>query len=106
MYMFDFLKKEEIGQAIGLDIGTSTVKVVQLRKEKNRIVLDTYGEVALGPYAGLKIGQAARLAQQDTQTQTRTAQAGLNLGVPPVETGPIGLLPDPAGNFRGHIWLG
>ena len=63
--MFDFLlKKEEIGQAIGLDIGASTVKVVQLRKEKNRIVLDTYGEVALGPYAGLKIGQAARLGEE------------------------------------------
>ena len=56
--MFDFFKKEELGQAIGLDIGTSAVKVVQLRREKNRIILDTYGEVALGPYGGLKIGQA------------------------------------------------
>ncbi len=64
MYMFDFLKKEELGQAIGLDIGTSAVKVVQLRREKNRIILDTYGEVALGPYGGLKIGQAIHLGEE------------------------------------------
>ena len=62
--MFDFFKKEELGQAIGLDIGTSSVKVVQLRKEKNRIILDTYGEVALGPYGGLKIGQAVHLGEE------------------------------------------
>ena len=62
--MFDFLKKEELGQAIGLDIGTSAVKVVQLRREKNRIILDTYGEVALGPYGGLKIGQAIHLGEE------------------------------------------
>jgi Tfp pilus assembly PilM family ATPase len=62
--MLNFLKKEEVNQALGLDIGTSTVKVVQLRKEKNRIILDTYGEVALGPYAGLKIGQAAHLGEE------------------------------------------
>ena len=49
--MFDFIKKEEVAQAVGLDIGTSSVKVVQLRREKNKIILDTYGEVALGPYS-------------------------------------------------------
>ncbi len=58
------MSKEEVSQAIGLDIGTSSVKVVQLRKEKNKIILDTYGEVALGPYAGLKIGQAAHLGEE------------------------------------------
>lgn len=59
-----FFKKDEVGQALGLDIGTSSVKVVQLRKEKDRIVLDTYGEVALGPYNGLKIGQAVHLGEE------------------------------------------
>jgi type IV pilus assembly protein PilM len=62
--MMNFLAKEDLRQSIGLDIGTSSVKVVQLRKEKNRIVLDTYGEVALGPYAGLKIGQAVHLGEE------------------------------------------
>lgn len=62
--MLNFFKKEELGQAIGLDVGASSVKVVQLRKEKNRIVLDTYGEVALGPYGGLKIGQGVHLGEE------------------------------------------
>ncbi|MEN9881089.1 MAG: hypothetical protein RLZZ308_272 [Candidatus Parcubacteria bacterium] len=62
--MLDFFKKEEAAQAIGLDIGASSVKVVQLRREKNRIILDTYGEVALGPYNALKIGQAVHLGEE------------------------------------------
>ena len=62
--MLDFFKKEEVSQAIGLDIGMSSVKVVQLRRERNRIILDTYGEVALGPYGGLKIGQAINLGEE------------------------------------------
>jgi type IV pilus assembly protein PilM len=64
VYMSVFFKKEEVGQAIGLDIGTSSVKVVQLRREKDKIVLDTYGEVALGPYNALKIGQAVHLGEE------------------------------------------
>src|SRR5512133_3040832 len=49
-HMFHLFKKEEVGQAIGLDIGTASVKIVQLRREKEKIILDTYGEIALGPY--------------------------------------------------------
>ncbi len=46
---------------IGVDIGTSAVKVVQLRREKGRVVLETYGAIALGPYAGVEIGRATSL---------------------------------------------
>ena len=49
---------------IGIDIGSSAVKVVQLRKEKGRVILETYGELALGPYAGLEIGQATQLPNE------------------------------------------
>ena len=62
--MFNFFGKDELAQAIGLDIGTSAVKVVQLRREKNKVILDTYGEVALGPYGGLKIGQSIHLGEE------------------------------------------
>lgn len=48
---------------LGVDIGSSSIKVVQLRKEKERAILETYGEVATGPYAGLKISQNAKLAE-------------------------------------------
>lgn len=46
---------------IGIDVGTSSIKVVQLRKKKGRAVLETYGELSLGPYAGLALGQVTNL---------------------------------------------
>jgi type IV pilus assembly protein PilM len=56
--------KKGITDAIGLDIGASSIKVVQLKLERESIVLETYGEVALGPYAGLAIGQATQLGDE------------------------------------------
>lgn len=46
---------------IGVDIGSSSLKVVQLRRENGVAVLETYGELALGPYAGVEAGQATNL---------------------------------------------
>lgn len=54
-----FQKGEE--SIIGLDIGSSSIKVVQLRKRKGRAILETYGEIALGPYGGLSVGQVTNL---------------------------------------------
>lgn len=55
-----FGKKKE-KSVIGIDIGTSSLKVVQLRRDGQTAVLETYGELALGPYAGGKVGQATSL---------------------------------------------
>lgn len=51
-------------RAIGIDIGSSSAKVVQLRLEKEKIFLETYGEIALGPYAGLNVGQVTKLGDE------------------------------------------
>ncbi len=51
--------KEE--SVVGVDIGSSSIKLVQLRKSRGVAVLETYGELALGPYAGLEVGQATNL---------------------------------------------
>lgn len=61
--IFESLKKSE-NSVLGIDIGTSSIKVVQLRKEKERAVLETYGEIATGPYVNLKVGQAAKLSEE------------------------------------------
>lgn len=53
-----FEKKKSV---VGVDIGSSSVKVVQLRLEEERGILETYGELATGPYAGQGVGQATRL---------------------------------------------
>ena len=43
---------------LGIDIGSSAIKIVQLRREKGVAVLETYGELALGPYGSVAIGHA------------------------------------------------
>lgn len=54
-----FAKKEQ--SVLGVDIGSSSLKVVQLRKEHGQAVLETYGELALGPYGGSEVGLATNL---------------------------------------------
>ena len=62
-----FGKKEK--SVLGVDIGSSSLKVVQLRKEHGQAVLETYGELALGPYGGSEVGQATNLSvEQITET--------------------------------------
>ncbi len=56
----NFFHKTE-AQALGVDIGSSAIKIVQLKKKNGQAVLETYGELALGPYVGLTIGQAVQL---------------------------------------------
>ncbi len=46
---------------LGIDIGTSAIKIVQISRKNGRAVLETYGELALGPYAGKSIGEATNL---------------------------------------------
>ena len=58
------LFKQESKSVIGVDIGTSSIKVVQLRREKGRVILETYGAIALGPYAGVEIGRATALGME------------------------------------------
>ncbi len=47
--------------ALGIDIGSSSIKVVELKKEGGKAVLKAYGEIALGPYAGGGIGTVPSL---------------------------------------------
>src|SRR3989338_7980445 len=46
---------------IGVDIGSSSVKIVQLRLAHGAALLETYGEIALGPYGKQPIGKAVKL---------------------------------------------
>lgn len=67
-FLSGFFPKNE-QSALGVDIGSSSLKVVQLKKERGQAVLETYGELALGPYGGSEVGQATNLsAEQVTET--------------------------------------
>lgn len=54
-----FTRKDK--SVLGIDIGSSSIKVVQLRRKSGRAILETYGELSLGPYGGLSVGQATNL---------------------------------------------
>lgn len=60
MGLFNFGNKKN-ESVIGVDIGASSIKIVQLRKRKGIAVLETYGELSLSSYANSEIGQATNL---------------------------------------------
>lgn len=95
MGIFDTLTKEvgglfggSTGGVLGIDISASSIKVVQLRKSGGRAVLDTYGELALGPYAGREVGQATNLSESKViealgdilrEAKTTTKKCGVSI---------------------------
>src|ERR1700734_33203 len=49
---------------LGIDIGSSSVKIVQLRPSRGAAILETYGEIALGPYGKQPIGRPVKVAPE------------------------------------------
>jgi len=56
---------------LGIDIGSSSIKVVQLKRKGGKASLETYGELALGPYAHTEIGRATNLSAEELGTALR-----------------------------------
>lgn len=56
-----FHSNESPASSLGIDIGSSTIKVVQLRKKGGKAILQTYGALSLGPYAKKDIGIVTNL---------------------------------------------
>jgi type IV pilus assembly protein PilM len=52
-------------EALGIDIGSSAIKVVQLKKKNGKAVLETYGVLSLGPYGNTNIGTVTNLKTED-----------------------------------------
>jgi type IV pilus assembly protein PilM len=51
--------------ALGVDIGTSAIKIVQLKKKDGKAILETYGSISLGPYGKTEIGSVTNLSTED-----------------------------------------
>lgn len=77
------------GQSVlGIDIGSSAIKVVQIKRKRGRAVLETYGELALGPYAGIEVGRSTNLSTEKIiealkdilkESKTTTTESGVAL---------------------------
>ena len=66
--------------AVGVDIGSSAIKVVQIHKEKGTAVLDTYGSLAIGPYIeGREIGQHTSANEEVLHTVLSTLLKEVNI---------------------------
>jgi type IV pilus assembly protein PilM len=71
---------------LGIDIGSSAIKVVQLRKKGGQAILETYGSLALGPYGNVEIGRSPNIPPEKIsealidvlrESHVTTNQAGL-----------------------------
>lgn len=57
-------KKTVGGSVLGIDIGGSSVKVVEIEETPRTIMLRTYGELQLGPYENKPLGDIVSLPDQ------------------------------------------
>jgi len=74
---------------VGIDFGSSAIKLVQLKKKGGRAYLETYGELALGPYAGVEVGRATNLpiekrieALRDLMREANVTTKNAGLSIP------------------------
>ncbi len=86
------LGKKQDNTAVGIDIGTSAIKVVELKRENGRALLTTYGALSLGQYKeGGIIGQVVSLdaetitkALLDVLKETNIQSKNVVVGIPSV----------------------
>lgn len=74
---------------LGIDIGSSAIKVVQIRKKAGAAVLETYGELSLGGYAGGAVGRSVQLptdtlsqALRDVLTESNVTTKDCAIAIP------------------------
>ena len=89
----DSLKKvfsfREKGAILGVDIGSSSIKVALIEKVEEKVILRNYGEMALGPSAELAVGQATNLppekialALRDLLKETKISSTRTFIAIP------------------------
>lgn len=59
--------RNDPSRVIGIDVGSSSIKVVELQSKNDVVTLMTYGEVQLGPYVEKDLGQAVMLSAAQEQ---------------------------------------
>lgn len=106
-FLSSFFKKDV--SVLGIDIGSSAIKVIQIKKKRGKAVLQTYGELSLGPYGGVEVGRAVALQPEKLtealkdilrEAKTTTVACGSALplsaslitfiSIPPVEDKQVG----------------
>ena len=75
--------------AIGVDIGSSAIKIVEIKRKGGKAMLETYGAIALGPYNDLDAGaltnlpvEKVMLALKEVLKQSGVTNNALAISVP------------------------
>lgn len=63
----EIAKGTSLGRVLGVDIGSSSIKVVEVEERDDVLSLTTYGEIQLGPYTGKEVGQSVTLDSKQEQ---------------------------------------
>jgi len=86
---FSKIGKGGEGNAVGVDIGSSSIKVVEIKRKGGKAILETYGAIALGPYADLDAGcvtnlpiEKTILALKEVLKQSAVTSKSLALAIP------------------------
>ena len=65
--IFKGIGSNSSNNVVGIDVGSSSIKVVELEDKKGVITVTTYGELQLGPYAGKSVGESVNLTAKQEQ---------------------------------------
>lgn len=60
-------KTKDSNRVVGIDLGSSSMKLVEIENRADVLTLTTYGELQLGPYADKEIGQSVTLDAKKEQ---------------------------------------
>ncbi len=60
-----FSSENSSKSVLGIDIGSSAIKAVQLKKKGGKAILETYGALSLGPYGNTDVGAVTNLSTDD-----------------------------------------
>ena len=88
--IFSSLFATKSTSVLGIDIGASSLKIIQLKKKNGKAILETYGEIALGPYGGTNVGRSTVLGAEKIaeairdllkESNTTTTSSGMSLPI-------------------------
>lgn len=81
-----FAKKDSTPVVVGVDIGASSIKLVEMTVRNGKVVLNNYGSIAIGPYANSPVGSTPNakpeeIAKALTELFTETTASKNKVGV-------------------------
>ena len=69
-----------VDSVLGIDLGSSAIKVIELKRKHGKAALVKYGSLALGPYAQGGIGEVAKLSNEKLAEAAKAMYAEAGLG--------------------------